>query len=162
VLSSGLAGTTAGTNYGQLQVANSVTLNGSLSVDLANGYVPATNDAFTVLTAGTRSGAFANFYYPSNAVTMQMSNAPTSVILRVTGVAPPPRPILLSHALSGSNVLLTWTSVSNTTYRLEFNPDLKVSNWIGLPGDVPALSNTASKFDTLTPSNRFYRVRVLP
>jgi hypothetical protein len=31
-----------------------------------------------------------------------------------------------------------------------------------LPGNATGASNTASKSDTLTPSNRFYRVRVLP
>ena len=70
--------------------------------------------------------------------------------------------ILLSAALSGSNVLLNWTTVSHATYRLEFNPDLGYSNWNALTGDVTGVSNTASKFDALTPSNRFYRVRVLP
>ena len=39
---------------------------------------------------------------------------------------------------------------------------LNASNWTALPGDVPGISNTASKMDTLTTSNRFYRVRVLP
>jgi hypothetical protein len=52
--------------------------------------------------------------------------------------------------------------VSNTTYRVEFNPDLTPSNWAALPGDVIGVSNTASKLDPLTPSNRLYRVRVVP
>ena len=161
VLSSAIGGTTPGTGYGQLQVAGSVTLNGALSVGLANGFLPAVNDSFTVLSAGSRSGTFASFSYPSNAVTMQLSNTTSSVILWVTGVAVPP-PLLFSPALSGSNVLLTWTSISNANYRLEFNPDLNPSNWSALAGDVPGISNTANKLDVLTPSNRFYRVRVLP
>jgi hypothetical protein len=160
-LTCALGGTTAGTGYGQLQAAGTVTLNGTLNVNLTNGFLPATNNSFTVLTAGTRSGTFANFIYPSNAVTMQLSNTTSSVIVRVTGVAPP-RPVLLAPTLAGSNVLLTWTAVSNITYRLEFNPDLVPSDWNALPGDVLGASNTASKLDTLTPSNRFYRVQVLP
>ena len=162
LLNCALGGTNSGSGYGQMQVAGTVTLNGALSVDLTNGYVPSTNDSFTVLAAGTRNGTFANFYYPSNAVTMQLSNTANSVIVLVTAVAAPPPPFLLSASLSGSNVLLTWTAVSNTTYRVEFNPDLTASNWSALPGDVTSLSNLASKLDTLTPSNRFYRVRVLP
>ena len=146
----------------RLQVAGAVTLNGALSVALTNGFVPAINDSFTVLTAGTRNNTFANFYYPSNAVTMQLSNTANSVILRVSDVLVVPQPVLLPPALAGSNVLLTWTAVSNTTYRLEFNLDLSPSNWNALPGDVTGASNTASKLDALTPSNRFYRVRVLP
>lgn len=131
-------------------------------MDLTNGFVPATNDTFTVLTAGTRNGTIANFSYPSNAVTMQVSNSPSAVIVRVTGLVVP-RPVLQPPELIGPDIKLTWTSVSNVAYRLEFNPDLAdLTNWIALPGDVTALTNTASKFDALTPSNRLYRVRVLP
>jgi hypothetical protein len=151
-----------GTNFGQLQVAGTVALNGALSVVLTNGYVPTTNNTFIILTAGARSGAFAGFSYPSNQVTMQLSNTPNYVIVRVTAVAtPPPPPLLLTPLLAGTNVLLTWTAISNITYRLEFNPDLTASNWNAVPGDVPASSNTASKLDPLTPSNRLYRVRII-
>jgi hypothetical protein len=62
LLNCALGGTTPGTNYGQLQVAGTVNLNGALGVDLINGFVPATNGTFTVITAGTRAGSFANFY----------------------------------------------------------------------------------------------------
>jgi hypothetical protein len=163
-LNCSLGGTTAGTGFGQLQVAGTVTLNGSLSVDFINGIVPGTTDTFPVLTAGTRNGTFANFYYPSNAVTMQLSNAPSAVILRVTDVLPAkPQPLLLPPELVGSNLSLTWTAVSNGVYRLEFNPNpADPSNWKVVPGDVTAVRNTASKLDVLTTSNRFYRVRVLP
>ena len=83
------------------------------------------------------------------------------MVVLVTAVAPPP-PLLLSPVLSGTNVVLTWTAVSNTTYRLEVNPNLTPSNWNALPGDVLGTNNTASKLDPLTPSNRFYRVRIIP
>jgi hypothetical protein len=161
LLNCAIGGTTAGTGFGQLQVAGTVNLNGSLSVDFINGFIPATNDSFAVLTAGTRNGSFANFFYPSNEVTMQLSNTPTSVIVRVTGVAPT-KPMLLQPELSGSDIRLIWTAWSNTTYRLEFKSDLSTTDWLALPGDVTTHSNTASKLDSLTPSNRFYRVRVVP
>src|SRR5207248_6064236 len=134
----------AGTGYGQLQVAGTVTLNGALSVNLTNGYSPTTNDSFTVLTAGARAGTFASFSYPSNQVTMQLSNTTTSVIARVTGVIPPP-PVLLTPEILGTNVKLTWTAVSNLTYRVEYKPDLISTSWNALAGDVTSLSNTASK-----------------
>jgi hypothetical protein len=94
---------------------------------------------------------------------MVLSNGPNSVILRVTNVFPIPQPVLLTPQLVGSHALLSWTATSNVTYRLEFNSALtNLTNWIALSGDVTTLSNTASKLDPLTPSNRFYRVRVLP
>jgi hypothetical protein len=385
LLNCSLGGTTPGAGYGQLQVGGTVTLNGGIRVDLINGFVPSTNNTFTVLTAGMRSSTFASFSYPSNAVTMQLSISANSVIARVTGVsavpqpAPPPAgliswwraegnaldsvgtnhgvltngvtfatgqvgqtftfdgtddfvevpdstslrpasvtieawvkffatngirivlvkplgigtfdsyglalqdgaviasvadnsgfgpfltgpantvpglwyhlaftfddatkqqvlyvngapvasgtatktmsydthpvllgadvengvlsffhsgqideaslynrsltideiatiynagaagkqffsaippPLLLTPELVGPNVNLTWTAVSNASYRLEFNPSLaNLSNWNPVPGDVTATSNTVSKLDPLTPSNRLYRVRVLP
>jgi hypothetical protein len=161
LLNCALGGTTVGTGFGQLQVSGAVNLTGSLSVDLINGFIPATNDSFTVVTAGTRTGSFANFFYPSNEVTMWMSNAPTAVIVRVIEVAPP-RPMLLPPEISGSDVRLTWTAISNTTYRLEFKSDVNSTNWNALPGDVTSVSNRASRLDAITTSNRFYRVRVNP
>ncbi len=383
-LNCALWGTTAGATYGQLQVPGTVNLNGTLSVNLTNYYVPATNDTFAVVSAGTLNGAFAGFVYPSNQVTLSLSNAITAEVVRVLGVTtsqavplpPPPGiiswwraennaldavgtnhgaltngatfspgevgqgflldgtagyvvipdspslrpssvtveawvkifsttgtqlvfakpigpatldsfglalangaplaaisdangfgtfvstatplplgqwnhlaysfdgntrqeslyvngamvasanagksmafdthplllgadiengvpglflngqideasiynralaaseiaaiynvgsagkqllsvslPVLLTPQLFGTDVRLVWTAISNTSYRLEFNPDLSASNWIVLPGDVIGLSNTASKLDTLTSSNRFYRVRVVP
>jgi hypothetical protein len=138
-------------------------LNGALSVDFTNGFNPALNDSFTVLTAGTRSGAFANFFYPSNTLTMQLSNSPNSVILRVTDLLTGiPQPVLLPPQISGSDFKLLWTAVSNAIYRVEFNPNLAPSNWTALPGDVIGVSNIASKLDLLTTSNRFYRVRIVP
>jgi hypothetical protein len=163
LLNCALGGTSAGTGYGQLQKSGTITLNGSLSVELLPGFTPATNDAFTVVSAGTRNLAFSSFAYPSNLVTMQLSNTTSSVIVRVTGVLTPiQRPTLFPPEISGTDFKLTWSAISNTTYRLEFNPDLSPSNWTALPGDVIGVSNTASKLDTLTASNRFYRVRVLP
>jgi hypothetical protein len=69
---------------------------------------------------------------------------------------------LLTPEVIGSDLKLTWTASSNQTYRLEYNPNLGMTNWIALPGDVIGLSNSASKIDSLTPSNRLYRVRVIP
>ena len=161
MLSSAIGGTNAGSGFAQLQVSGTVAVNGGLGVSLANGFTPALNDSFTLVTAGSRSGAFASFSYPSNLVTMQLSNTTNSVIVQVTGVANP-APFLLPPQISGTNVTLTWTAVSNLTYRLEFNPNLIPSNWNALAGDVTSLSNLASKVDLLMPTNGFYRVRVLP
>jgi hypothetical protein len=161
LLNCALGGMTAGTNYGQLQVAGTVTLNGALRVDLTNGFAPAVSNVFTLLAAGTRSGTFNNFFYPSNQVVMQLSNAPSAVIARVTGLVSS-QPFLLTPELLGSDLKLTWTATPTITYRLESIPDLTVSNWSAVAGDVTAISNLATKLDPLTPSNRFYRVRVLP
>jgi hypothetical protein len=158
VLNCAIGGTIPATNYGQLQVSGAVNLNGTLSVNLTNNYIPTTADQFTLVTAGTRNGAFSSFIYPSSQLTMVLSNTPTSVIAHATSILAIPQPALFPPQLSGSNIILTWAAVSNATYRVQFNPDLSLSNWTALPGDVTAASNTASRIDPLTSSNRFYRI----
>jgi hypothetical protein len=51
----------AGGPSGQLNVAGAANLNGTLTLTPVNGYVPATGDAFAIMTFGTRNGSdFAN------------------------------------------------------------------------------------------------------
>jgi hypothetical protein len=79
-------------------------------------------------------------------------------VLTITAPAPAMRPL----SIGGGNVLISWSSVSNATYRVQFKTDLKAANWTDLAGDVLASSNTASKTDLFTKSNRFYRIQVVP
>jgi uncharacterized repeat protein (TIGR01451 family) len=54
-----LAGTTPATQYDQLNVTGTATLNGTLDVALIGGYVPTGGETFDVLTFASRSGDFA-------------------------------------------------------------------------------------------------------
>jgi hypothetical protein len=53
-----IAGTTAGTEYDQLNVSESAALDGALNVTLANGFSPA-GQSFTLMTFANHMGAFA-------------------------------------------------------------------------------------------------------
>jgi hypothetical protein len=57
-------------------------------------------------------------------------------------------------------VTLTWTAQSGSIYRVEYKNDLSDSTWTPLPGDVIAVSETASTVDTtIAPvAQRFYRI----
>ena len=102
VVNYAIDGKTPGTNFGQIQTPGAITLNGMLNINLTNHYVPTTSDSFTLVSAGTRNGAFANFTYPSNNVSMVLSNTATSVIVRVTSVA------LQQTALSAPADIISW------------------------------------------------------
>ena len=104
-------------------------------------------------------GSFANFSCLSNVVTMQMSYTPNSVVARVREFAVPELVPLLP-VITSSNLTICWIGESNKTYRLEFNPDLGLTNWFADP--VISYSNKAWIIEALTTTNRFYRVRVLP
>jgi hypothetical protein len=53
-----LGGTVPGLGYDTVSVGHTLTLGGTLDVELYNGFRPNHNDAFQVLSWGTRSGAF--------------------------------------------------------------------------------------------------------
>ncbi len=91
--------------YGRLQASGPVTLNGGLRVSLTNGFFPAVNDTFTVVSAGTRNGAFTSFTYPSNIVAMQLSNTTTSVILRVTDITLSNGPPVIASDLPATQLI---------------------------------------------------------
>jgi fibronectin-binding autotransporter adhesin len=54
-----IGGLTAGTQYGQLAVANGASLGGTLNVTLLNSFVPTVGSTFTILTTSARTGQFA-------------------------------------------------------------------------------------------------------
>ncbi len=55
-----IGGPSAGSDYDQLVVSGTATLDGTLTVVLVNGFVPGTGDAFTPLAFGAVDGAFAS------------------------------------------------------------------------------------------------------
>src|SRR5262249_47206890 len=50
----------------QYQVSGLATLNGTLKIQLVNGYVPTLGDSLVVMTWGSRSGEFANYLGTAN------------------------------------------------------------------------------------------------
>jgi len=74
-----------------------------------------------------------------------------------------PAPLLLPLTrVDANNLMISWTSVSNAVYRVQYNARLNSTNWTDLPGDIIASGNTSSAIDGITNQSRFYRVRVLP
>ncbi len=55
-----IGGTTAGTQYDQLNITGEASLNGELNLDLINGFVPTMTETFEILTAGSVTGVFSS------------------------------------------------------------------------------------------------------
>jgi len=140
VLYSALAGTLAGINYGQLLISGVVTLAGTISVGLTDGYVPATNTTFTLVKADTRKGMFFNFGYPAAKVALTLTNTPTDVIAIVTNDVVPSGQILPAlnfEGLSAAAASLSW-STNYPDFQLQYNASLASTNWMAYP-DPPAV-----------------------
>jgi hypothetical protein len=58
-------------------------------------------------------------------------------------------------------VTITWTSISNSVYRVQYKSSLASTSWLDLFPDVTAAGSTASFTDHPgTESQRFYRAVV--
>jgi hypothetical protein len=81
--------------------------------------------------------------------------------LSVTGGSAPT--ILSIARSSNTNIIITWASVSNTVYRVQYKTSLTSTNWKDLAPDVTATASTASFTDYPgTDLQRFYRVVMNP
>jgi fibronectin-binding autotransporter adhesin len=84
-----LAGTLSGTQYDQLLITGSATLDGTLQVSLLGGFAPVSGDSFDLLTTTSGvTGTFANQQLPTLAggLVWNLSYGPNDVILSVGGV----------------------------------------------------------------------------
>lgn len=164
VLNCALGGTLPGTNYGQLQVAGSVNLNGTLSVNLTNNYTPATNASFTLLSisSGSRSGTFSKFIYPSSRVSMVLSNTATAVIAIVTNVITSVgQPILYLAKLSANSGLLYW-STNFPNYFLEYNTSPATTNWAAFTLTPVVVGTNFVVTNRLSSAQKYYRLSSVP
>jgi hypothetical protein len=69
-------------------------------------------------------------------------------------------PTILSIVpVAKTNMIITWTSVSNSVYRVQYKADLASTNWISLTPDVTATGSTASYTDHPAGApQRYYRI----
>jgi len=81
-----LGGLTAGTQFDQLQITGTAALAGTLNATLINGYSPAANDTFQIMTFASSTGGFTTV----NAPCLSTSSAPTSLSLVAGGGLPAP------------------------------------------------------------------------
>ncbi len=70
------------------------------------------------------------------------------------------RPTFLDASVSNGVVTLTWTSIAQQLYGIQFADNLTGTNWLNLGADVLAVGTTVSTNDLVSATNRFYRIVV--
>ncbi len=73
-----------------------------------------------------------------------------------------PAPVITEIKRISTNVMISWSAVSNVTYRLQSKTNLPDASWNDLAPTVTAISSNASFAEPLRPGQRFYRVMVVP
>ena len=71
-------------------------------------------------------------------------------------------PVIQSITWSNELATLSWPSISNRHYRVQFRSDVSDTNWDDVAGDVTATNSVAWKTDNASAGKRFYRAVVLP
>jgi hypothetical protein len=114
----------AGTN--DQIVATTVNYGGTLTATNLSGAVNA-GDSFTIVSAGSRTGDFANIVgSPGPNLGWQFN--PTSGVLSVVAVAA--NPPTLAHSISGNTLTLSWT---NSGFKLQAVTNDLLSSWSDYP-----------------------------
>jgi len=82
-----LGGTTPGTQFDQIHVAQTLSLGGTLQVSLINGFTPALSNTFDILDFGTLTGNFSSIQLPAlpGSLTWSTSQLLTTGVLSVVG-----------------------------------------------------------------------------
>ncbi|MGA3265740.1 MAG: hypothetical protein ABSE16_02840 [Verrucomicrobiota bacterium] len=92
-------------SFGEITLAGTAALNGTLGAHLNNGYVPVVSGAFTILSYGAFTGGFNNTDLPPVA-TWQTTYGNTALTIKVTELGPAvPSLTVLS---SPPNMILSW------------------------------------------------------
>jgi len=100
-----IAGTSAGTTYGQLQVTGTTALSGSLVVTTASGFAPTLGQSFDVTTSsGTSSGNFTSVEQSptSNGLEYAENATASGVVLSAVAAAKVPGAPTIGIVLAGS------------------------------------------------------------
>ena len=74
----------------------------------------------------------------------------------------PPKPMLLPPAASASGLALNWRTVPGAAYQLQATTNLKSTNWVNWGSPVTTTGTIATATDTVTNTQRFYRLLVRP
>ena len=85
--------------------------------------------------------------------------------LAITTVTPPilPPTILSLAGIGTTNVVISWSTISNLTYQVQYRSGLATTNWVPLQPTVTAASIICSAVDhPVGNSPRFYRILMLP
>ncbi|MGB0861274.1 MAG: LamG-like jellyroll fold domain-containing protein, partial [Saprospiraceae bacterium] len=110
-------GTTACSDYDQLQVGGTATISGDLEVALINGYSPVNGTAHNIVTSTNQSGTF-NTVTASNGYEVSASYSASGIIVNAN-----PLPGSALDLYYGNNVAIPLASTANFTIEGSFKAD---------------------------------------
>ncbi|MCB1943869.1 MAG: hypothetical protein KDI53_17785, partial [Candidatus Accumulibacter sp.] len=137
-----LGGVTAGSQFDQLIIDGTATLDGELDVQLTNAFTPSTGDAFKVLSFASRSGQFAQISSPLAVLRANYSGSDLTLISEAPGIKVNP-----TFGLTTSE----GGAAASFSVSLDTAPTAEVS--IGLASDNAGEGTLSTSSLVFTPTN---------
>ena len=63
----------------------------------------------------------------------------------------PPAPRFQAYGRSGNSFMLSWSTVTNQTYQLQYKTNLTQGSWNNLGAAIPCTNSTSTVYDPLVP-----------
>ena len=136
-----IGGTTAGTQYSQLNLTGAANLSGAFIVTLANGFTPAAGAQFTIINAASVTGQFSSSNFPNlpPGLVWNVIYNPTSVVL----VAAAPTSIAVTPANPSIAVNATLQFTATATFAGGGTQDITNSvTWASSMPTVATINST--------------------
>ena len=136
-----IGGTTAGTQYSQLNLTGAANLSGAFIVTLANGFTPAAGAQFTIINAVSVTGQFSSSNFPNlpPGLVWSVIYNPTSVVL----VAAAPASIAVTPANPSIAVNATLQFTATATFAGGGTQDITNSvTWASSMATVATINST--------------------
>ncbi|MEI8045660.1 MAG: fibronectin type III domain-containing protein, partial [Verrucomicrobiota bacterium] len=159
-----LGGTTRGTQYDSIQVADNITLAGTLSVKLINGFLPAAGNSFDLFDWGSHTGTFSTLDLPAltSGLSWDTSDLYTTGSLDVLADIPPTPGNLTATPQPGLILRLQWQNTSPPASGFEVQRALDAGFTDALHSVIlPAGQTTYDDADRTPETTYHYRVRAL-
>jgi streptogramin lyase len=114
-------------------------------------------------TANVRNPTFTPDVADTFVFRLTATNAAGAIAIRTLAFTAVPPPVFQAVKLTQGTLDLTWSTEAGASYQLQYNSDLKSTNWTSLGGPLTATGPTLSATDyTTNGPARFYRTVRLP
>jgi hypothetical protein len=156
-----IGGATPSAQHGVLLLNSAVNLQGTVKARLINGFIPETDQTFTVIQGGTLAGAFANtnILVSGSFWTFTPEYPANQVVLRA--VFRPPTPSTLDAGWQNGSLQLQLTGGAGENYAVEASTNL--THWTPLwVTNLPAPVLQFTDLDATNYPSRFYRAVAVP
>jgi fibronectin-binding autotransporter adhesin len=151
-------GLNSSTDYGKIAAPTNVVLNGTVSANLNNGFVPATGDEFNVLSSSLFGGTFANLTFPAGTSGKGVYGSTVFSLLFTGSSTPTNRPVLTIARLNATTVTVSWL-IAAGNFNLQTSTTPSSGQWSIVNSGINTVGANYVLTDTDAGEAAFFRLQ---